>query len=93
MERTWAKLTDELIEKALIEDVGRGDVTTKSIVPARLVSTGLLFNKTTGVLAGIDVSKKIFHKIDPKLEFSMFCKDGDLIDQGQKMAEIPGSVK
>lgn len=92
MERTWAKLTDELIEKALIEDVGRGDVTTRAIVPTRLVSTGLLFNKITGVLAGIDVARKIFHKVDSKLEFSMFCKDGDLIDKGQKIAEITGSV-
>jgi len=92
MERTWAKLTDEIIEKALIEDVGKGDITTKSIVPTKLVSTALIFNRTAGILAGIDVAKKIFFKIDPKLEFIMFCKDGDFIDQGQKIAEITGSV-
>ncbi len=92
MERTWAKLTDELIEKALKEDVGSGDITTKSIVPLKLVSTGLLFNKSAGILAGIDVAMKIFHKVDPKLEFTMCCKDGDLIELGQKIAEITGSV-
>jgi len=92
MERTWAKLTDELIEKALIEDVGKGDITTKAIVPTKLVSTAMLFNRTSGVLAGIDIAGKIFHKIDPKLEFIMFYKDGDFIEQGQKIAEITGSV-
>ena len=45
MERTWAKLTDEIIEKALEEDLGSGDVTTNSIVPAKLICSAFLFVK------------------------------------------------
>ena len=92
MERTWAKLTDELIEKALSEDLGNGDVTTDAIVPPEIVSTAFLFNKTSGVLAGIDVAKKVFYRVDPKLEFNEYCRDGDQINNGQKIAEITGSV-
>ena len=92
MERTWAKLTDELIEKALSEDLGNGDVTTDAIVPPEIVSTAFLFNKTSGVLAGIDVAKKVFYRFDPKLEFNEYCRDGDQINNGQKIAEITGSV-
>ena len=92
MERTWAKLTDEIIEKALKEDLGTGDITTNSIVPSKLVSSAFLFTKTPGVLAGIDVAKKVFHKVDSKLEFNSYCKDGDVINHGQNIAEINGSA-
>jgi len=92
MERTWAKLTDILIEKALSEDLGNGDVTTDAIIPSELVSTAFLFNKTSGVLAGIDVAKKVFLKVDPELEFNECCKDGNQINNGQKIAEITGPV-
>ena len=92
MERTWAKLTDELIKKALSEDLGDGDVTTDAIVPPEIVSTAFLFNKASGVLAGIDVAKKVFYRVDPKLEFNEYYRDGDQINNGQKIAEITGSV-
>ncbi len=92
MERTWAKLTDELIKKALSEDLGNGDVTTDAIVPPEIVSTAFLFNKASGVLAGIDVAKKVFYRVDPKLEFNEYYRDGDQINNGQKIAEITGSV-
>ncbi len=92
MERTWAKLTDEIIEKALEEDLGTGDITTNSIVPSKLVSSAFLFTKTPGILAGIDVAKKVFHKVDSKLEFNSCCKDGDVINHGQQITEITGSA-
>ena len=92
MERTWAKLTDEIIDRALEEDLGKGDVTTKAIVPKRLVTTAFFFSKTQGVLSGIDVTTKVFKKVDPKLNFIALCRDGTPIQQGQKIAEINGSA-
>ncbi len=92
MERNWIKRTDELIEKALDEDLGTGDITTETIVSSDLVSTAFLFNKAPGILAGIDVFKKVFHRIDPNLEFTEHLKDGDKISNGMKILEINGSV-
>jgi nicotinate-nucleotide pyrophosphorylase (carboxylating) len=92
MERNWVKRTDELIDKALAEDLGTGDLTTDAIVPANLNSTAFLFNKAPGILAGIDVFKKVFHHIDPDLEIIEHCKDGCKITNGMKIAEITGSV-
>jgi len=92
MERTWAKRTDELIEKALEEDIGNGDLTTDATVPSDLTSSAFLFSKGDGVLAGIDVATKVFHRIDPGLDIKIFFKDGDQISHGQKIAEIRGSV-
>jgi nicotinate-nucleotide pyrophosphorylase (carboxylating) len=92
MERTWTKRTEDLIKKALTEDIGEGDITTDAIVPPDLVSTAYLFSKADGVLAGIDVAMKVFHMVDPSLETNMLFKDGDIINHGQKIAEITGSV-
>ncbi|MFC1606333.1 carboxylating nicotinate-nucleotide diphosphorylase [Candidatus Latescibacterota bacterium] len=92
MERVWAKRTDELIEKAIAEDLGDGDITTDATIPDGLESTAFLFNKANGVLAGIDVAAKVFHKVDPKLEMDILFKDGDKIKYGQKIADITGSV-
>ena len=92
MEKTWAKRTDELIEKALVEDIGDGDITTDAIVSPDLVSTAYLFSKQDGVLAGIDVAMKVFHTVDPSLITNILFKDGEAISHGQKIAEITGAV-
>ena len=92
MEKTWAKRTEELIEKALIEDIGDGDITTDAIVPPDFVSTAYLFSKQDGVLAGIDVAMKVFHTVDPSLITNILFKDGEAISHGQKIAEITGAV-
>ncbi|MBN1294051.1 MAG: carboxylating nicotinate-nucleotide diphosphorylase [Candidatus Latescibacteria bacterium] len=92
MEKIWAKRTDELIKKALEEDLGEGDITTNSTVPADLKSTAFLFSKSDGVLAGIDIAMKVFRTVDQSLETNVFFKDGDQIRYGQKIAEIKGTV-
>jgi len=92
MHRNWAKLTDSLIEAALAEDLGAGDITTDATVPPELTSTAFLFSKSDGVLAGIDVGMKVFHKVDNQLETKTLYKDGEHISKGQKIAEISGSV-
>lgn len=93
MERTWAKRTDELIKKALDEDLQTGDVTTDATVPPELESTAFLFSKADGVLAGIDVAMKVFLTVDKSLEMNILFKDGTTIRHGQKVTEIKGSVK
>ena len=93
MERTWAKRTDELIKKALDEDLQTGDVTTDATVPPELESTAFLFSKADGVLAGIDVAMKVFLTVDKSLEMNILFKDGTTIRYGQKITEIKGSVE
>jgi nicotinate-nucleotide pyrophosphorylase (carboxylating) len=92
MEKKCSRITDELIERAISEDLGSGDITTDSIVPADLVSTAFLFSKEKGVLSGIDVAMNVFHKIDPSLKTKALYKDGQIINKGHKIADITGSV-
>ncbi|MFA6471609.1 MAG: carboxylating nicotinate-nucleotide diphosphorylase [Candidatus Latescibacterota bacterium] len=92
METEFWKKTDELIDRALSEDMGTGDITTEATVPAELVSTAFLFSKEKGVLSGIDVAMKVFHKVDPALKTKPLYKDGQIINPGHKVADITGSV-
>lgn len=75
MERQWAKLTDTLIETALAEDLGDGDITTNAVIPSDLESTAIIFSKDNGVLAGIDVAMKVFHKVDRSLKTRVLLKE------------------
>lgn len=92
MERKWVQRTNELIEKALAEDIGDGDITTEAAVPPELVSTAFVFSKEQGVLAGIDIAMKVFCTVDSKLVTKPLFKDGESIGKGQKIAEITGLV-
>lgn len=92
MERTWSKRTEELIERALVEDMGDGDVTTAAIVPSNTQSTAYIFSKAEGVLSGVDVAMKVFHKVDGDLKTNIFYHDGDVIHHGHKICEISGPV-
>jgi nicotinate-nucleotide pyrophosphorylase (carboxylating) len=88
----WNARTDELIDRALAEDLGAGDITTDSIVPPDLVSTAFLFSKANGVLAGIDVFTRVFQRLDCSLEVNTFYQDGQDLLEGHKVAEITGPV-
>ena len=58
-----------LIDLALAEDIGGGDITSESLIPANLQAKTSILAKADGVLAGIDLAKLVFIKIDPDLKF------------------------
>ncbi len=92
MENRWEVSTDELIRRALSEDIGTGDITTDATIPPDLVSTAFLFSKSKGILAGMGVAEKVFHAVDPELKTVSFFNEGASIPEGRKIAEITGSV-
>ena len=92
MEDRWNALTEEVIRRALDEDLGTGDITTDATVPSDLVSTVFLFSKSKGVLAGMDVAARVFQMVDPSLRIHPFFQDGEMLSEGRKVAEITGSV-
>lgn len=81
----------EIIEKALKEDMPKGDITSESIIPARSVSKAALIAKEDGILAGIDIAKKVFKKLSPSVEFKKNFHDGQPFHSGDVLAEIRGS--
>ena len=58
---------DETIDRALAEDRGKGDVTTEALMPGDRRGAAFMVAKREGVLAGINVAKQVFHRVDPEL--------------------------
>ncbi len=82
--------TDALIETALKEDMPQGDITSENIIPADSESEAIILAKEEGVLAGIDVARRVFSKIDPSVVFKKNLNDGQKFREGQTLATIQG---
>ncbi|MGN0436618.1 MAG: carboxylating nicotinate-nucleotide diphosphorylase [Wujia sp.] len=84
---------DELILMALREDISSEDVSTNAVM--REAKTGMvqLICKQDGIIAGLDVFKRVFELLDDKTEVKLFCKDGDEVKNGQLMGEIVGDIR
>jgi nicotinate-nucleotide pyrophosphorylase (carboxylating) len=90
MDEDVIKSTEPLIELAIAEDVGPGDATSNSILPADLVLHGRIFAKAAGVVAGLPVAKAVFSRVDDGLCFTPHIRDGDCVEPGDLVAEVVG---
>ena len=79
------------IQAALQEDIGDGDHTSLSTVPADATGAAQLLVKDRGVLAGVELSLLIFKEVDPALQENVFIHDGTWIEPGQVVLEVAGS--
>jgi nicotinate-nucleotide pyrophosphorylase (carboxylating) len=87
-----AKDVECLIDLALREDIGRGDITTNIFVPNTMVSRAYMISHEKATVAGFDVVKKVFQKMDKNAVIRPFFKDGDIVSQGAKLIEIRGKT-
>lgn len=83
---------DDLIKYWFAEDIGDGDHTSLSCIPATAVGKSRLIIKDTGVLAGVEVAKRIFHAFDPELKINVFINDGAEVKPGDVAFEVEGKV-
>ena len=81
---------DAVLELALREDIGSGDVTTESIVPEDAVLTGEILAKGAGVVSGIGLCGAVFCKLDPDCEWEETVCDGDKVSPGDTLARVTG---
>jgi nicotinate-nucleotide pyrophosphorylase (carboxylating) len=81
---------DKIIEQALIEDIGTGDITTESIIPYNLKAKGIIKAKEEGIIAGLGIAELVFKKLNPKITFQAKIKDGIKVSPGEILAEISG---
>ena len=94
MDNVTMKLNmDELILMALKEDITSEDITTNSVMPEYCAGTVDLICKQDGVIAGLDVFKRVFTLLDDKTEAEFFCKDGDNVTKGQKLGVVTGDIR
>lgn len=84
-------MLDEIIQFALREDIGEGDHSTLACVPKNATGVAKLLVKENGVLAGVEVAKRIYELYDPSLEVEYYKKDGDVIEIGEIVLQVKGS--
>lgn len=84
---------DRLIDLALREDIGRGDITTAIFVPKHAVSRASIVIHERATVAGFEVVKRVFQKLDKNVRVRSFYKDGDIVAQGSKLLEVRGKTR
>ena len=87
------ELIDKLIDLAFAEDIGDGDHTTLSCIPATAMGKSKLLIKEAGVLAGIEVAKEIFNRFDPSMKVEVFINDGTEVKPGDVAMIVEGKVQ
>jgi len=83
---------EEIVDRALAEDLGKGDVTTEALISSDQRGTGFIVAKKEGILAGIEVAKQVFHRVDPELKVEILLEDGARVEPGSKIAKVSGSI-
>lgn len=86
------QLVDLFIKNAIAEDVGDGDHTSLSTIPAGTQGKAQLIVKEDGILAGVELALEIFRQIDPALQVEVFLKDGDAVKVGDIAFVVAGST-
>ncbi|PIS31591.1 nicotinate-nucleotide diphosphorylase (carboxylating) [Candidatus Saganbacteria bacterium CG08_land_8_20_14_0_20_45_16] len=82
-----------IICKALKEDVGAGDITTRGVVARSIVVQGKIIAKEAGVIAGLPVAEEVFRQVDKKIKFSSAVKDGTWVKKGEVIATLTGPAQ
>lgn len=83
---------DSSIDRWFREDIGEGDHTTFSTIPNEATGSAKLLVKEKGILAGLDVAQRIFHRFDPELQLQAFMEDGKTITPGDVVFRVSGKV-
>lgn len=91
--KTKDELIDELLDLAFAEDIGDGDHTTLCCIPADEMGKQHLLVKEEGILAGVEIAKKVFHKFDPELKMTVFINDGVHVKPGDVAFVVEGRVR
>lgn len=91
--KTKDELIDDLLNLAFAEDVGDGDHTTLSTIPAEARGKSRLLIKEEGILSGVNIARQVLAKIDPELKMEVFINDGTRVKPGDVAFTVEGSVR
>ncbi len=90
---TMTLQADHLILEALKEDISSEDVSTNAVMKEAVRGQVDLICKEDGVIAGLDVFKRVFQLLDGETEAEFYCKDGDEVKKGQLMGRVMGDIR
>jgi nicotinate-nucleotide pyrophosphorylase (carboxylating) len=84
---------DAIIELALSEDIGSGDLTARTVIPETARATGQMLLKSTGVISGLTVAERVFALVDTKIRWQALVEDGVSLEAGTVIGEIAGPAR
>ena len=84
---------DELLHRALAEDIGAGDVTTQALVPAHQSGVAVAYAKQDGVLAGNAIAARVFTLLNGAVDTTLLLADGELLTPGTTFLQVEGSLQ
>ena len=84
---------DSIVRKALIEDVGKGDITTQLTIPLDKQIKAVLLAKESCVVCGLEVAERVFKLADNGVSFNPLSKDGRLVKKGKILARLEGQAR
>ncbi|MGN1167871.1 MAG: carboxylating nicotinate-nucleotide diphosphorylase [Lachnospiraceae bacterium] len=90
---TMTLQADHLIMQALEEDISSEDVTTNAVMKSAVEGEVELICKQNGIIAGLDVFKRVFQLLDEKVKVELYCKDGEQVKKGQIMGKVTGDIR
>ena len=91
--KTPDQLIDDLLELAFAEDIGDGDHTTLSTIPADAMGRSRLIIKEDGIVAGVKMALKVFEKLDPALKTTVLIEDGCKVKKGDIVFTTEGRIR
>lgn len=91
--KTKEQLIDDLLNLAFAEDVGDGDHTTLSTIPADAQGKSRLLIKEEGILSGVETARSVLAKVDPNLKMQVFIEDGAHVVPGDVAFTVEGSIR
>ena len=83
----------KLVREALLEDVGKGDITTNATVPKNQKAKAIILAKGSGVLAGLLVAREVFRQVDRRIKFVPKVRDGAKVKKGKVIAVVSGPAR
>ena len=88
-----AYLVREAVQRALAEDIGRGDITTDALIDGGVPASGRLMAREAGIVAGLDLAEAAFRGVDPTIIFERVVADGQRVVAGDMIARIAGTAR
>jgi len=86
-------LIRKLIEEALFEDLGPGDVTSEAVIPEEAAGTAEIVAKQDLMVAGVLIAREVFRKLDPWVQFTPLAHDGSRVPSGSIIAQVQGRTR
>ncbi|MQG21412.1 MAG: carboxylating nicotinate-nucleotide diphosphorylase [SAR202 cluster bacterium] len=83
---------ERIVDMALEEDLGHGDITTQSLLPPNIQGAGVILVKEHGIVAGVEIALAIFKRLDQQIRFDVLSTDGIWVEPGTQLCRIEGNL-